>query len=121
MEHAGMQLQYCFTLNVLYTKIANTPLHQECIWKRKAKPNEKSCPLEELRIAKAGYRKNTKQAIKLTTFDPTSLELDNESFMDSPRAGLEEHVPSAVVKQNLKILCQIIIVSSGRRKLLLWK
>ena len=68
-------------LNVLYTEIANTPRHQECIWKRKAKPNEKSCPLEELRIAKAGYRKNTKQPIKLTTFDPTSLELDNESLM----------------------------------------
>ena len=62
---------------------------KECIWKRKAKPNEKSCPLEELRIAKAGYRKNTKQPIKPTTFDPTSLELDNESFMDSLRAGLE--------------------------------
>lgn len=108
-------------LNVLYTEIANTPRHQECIWKRKAKPNEKSCPPEELRIAKAGYRKNTKQPIKPTTFDPTSLELDNESFMDSLRAGLEEHVPSAVVKQNLKILYQMIIVSSGRRKLPLWK
>lgn len=108
-------------LNVLYTKIANTPLHQECIWKRKAKPNEKSCPLGALRIAKAGYGKNTKQPIKPTTFDPTSLELDNESFMDSLRAGLEEHVPSAVVKQNLQILYQMIIVSSGRRKLLLWK
>ena len=54
-----------------------------------------------LRIAKAEYGKNTKQAIKPTTFDPTSFELDNESFMDSLRAGLEEHVPSAVVLQLL--------------------
>ena len=30
---------------------------KECIWKRKAKPNEKSCPLEELKIAKAEYGK----------------------------------------------------------------
>ena len=74
---------------------------KECIWKRKAKPNEKSCPLEELKIAKAEYGKNTKQPIKPTTFDLTSLELDNESFMDSLRAGLEEHVPSAVVLQLL--------------------
>ena len=74
---------------------------KECIWKRKAKPNEKSCPLEELQIAKAEYGKNTKQPIKPTTFDPTSIELDNESFMDSLRAGLEEHVPSQVVLQLL--------------------
>ena len=30
---------------------------KECIWKRKAKPNEKSCPLEELKIAKAECEK----------------------------------------------------------------
>ena len=71
---------------------------------KKSQAKWKVLPPWELRIAKAGYRKNTKQPIKPTTFDPTSLELDNESFMDSLRAGLEEHVPSAVVKQNLKIL-----------------
>ena len=74
---------------------------KECTWKRKAKPNEKSCSLEELKITKAEYGKASKQAIKPTTFDPTSLELDHLSFMDSLRAGLEEHVPSAVLPQLL--------------------
>ena len=45
--------------------------------------------------------KATKQLIKPSTFDPTSLELDNFLFMDSLRAGLEEHVPSAVLLQFL--------------------
>ena len=74
---------------------------KECTWKRKAKPNEKSYSPEDLKIAKAEYGKATKQAIKPTTFYPTSLELDHLLFMDSLRAGLEEHVPSAVLLQLL--------------------
>ena len=38
-----------------------------------------------------------KQAIKPTTFDPTSLELDHLLFVHSLRAGLEEHVTSTVL------------------------
>ena len=57
---------------------------KECTWKRKAKPNKS---LEELKIAKTEYGKATKQAIKPTTFYPTSLELDHLLFMDSLRAG----------------------------------
>ena len=48
---------------------------KEYIWQRKAKPNEKSCPLQELKIGKAEYEKITKQPTKATTFDPTSIEL----------------------------------------------
>ena len=50
---------------------------KECTWKRKAKPNKS---LEELKIAKTEYGKATKQAIKPTTFYPTSLELDHLLF-----------------------------------------
>jgi len=65
---------------------------KERTWKRKAKPNEKSYSAEELKIAKAEYGEATKQAIKPTTFYPTSLELDHLLFMDSLRAKVEEHV-----------------------------
>ena len=74
---------------------------KECTWKRKAKPNEKSYSPEDLKIAKAEYGKATKQAIKPTTFYPTSLKLDHLLFTDSLRAKLEEHVPSAVLLQLL--------------------
>ena len=74
---------------------------KECTWKRRATPNEKSYSPEELKIAKPEYGKATKQTIKPTTFYPTSLELDYLLFMDSLRAKLEEHVPSAVLLQLL--------------------
>ena len=74
---------------------------KECTWKRRAKPNEKSCSLEELKIAKAEYGKTSKQPLKPTSFDPTSVEFDHNSFMECLKTGLEKHVPSAVVLQVL--------------------
>ena len=74
---------------------------KECMWKRTAKPNEKSCSLEDLKISKAEYGKTDKKTLKPTTFDPRSTELEPMSFMDCLKAGLQEHAPSSVILQVL--------------------
>lgn len=53
------------TLNLQLTTTVSNPPPQECSWKRTAKPNEKSCLLDDLNIAKAEYEKTTKIAIKV--------------------------------------------------------
>ena len=85
---------HCLILNVLYTTIANNAQRQKNVIGRE-KPSliMKVLILEGVKIAKTKYGKAAKQAIKLTTFDPTSLELDHLLFTDSLRAGLEEHLP----------------------------
>ena len=85
-----MQACSCSIERTVHNNSQQPSTSKECIWKRKAKPNEKSYSPEELKIAKAEYAKATKQAIKPTTFYPTSLELDHLLFMDSLRAKLEE-------------------------------
>ena len=44
-----------------------------CSWKRKGKPNERSCSLEKLNIAK--YGKASKEPVKPTNFDLSSIEV----------------------------------------------
>ena len=68
---------------------------------KKSQAKWKVLPLWGAKNCQGWVWKNTKQPIKPTTFDPTSLEVDGEPFIVSVRAGLEEHVPSAVVPQLL--------------------
>ena len=41
------------------------------------------------------------EKLKPTSFDPTLVEFDHNSFMECLKTGLEKHVPSAVVLQVL--------------------
>ena len=71
---------------------------KECSWKRKSHPNERSRSLKKLKFAKAEYGKaSTKEPVKQTIFDPSSVKVDHTSFLDLLRSGLEEHVPNAVL------------------------
>lgn len=70
---------------------------KECSWKRKGKPNERSCSLEELKLVKAEYGKASKEPVKPTNFDPSSVKVDHPSLLDLLRSGLEEHMPNAVL------------------------
>ena len=38
--------------------------------------------LEELKIPKAEYGKASKEPVKLTNFDPSSVKVDHPSFLD---------------------------------------
>ena len=60
---------------------------KECSWKRKGKPNERSCSLDELKFAKAEYGKASKEPVKPTNFDPSSVKVDHTSFLDLLRSG----------------------------------
>lgn len=83
--------------NTVHNNLQQSSTSKECNWKRRAKPNEKSCSLDNLKISKAEYGKTDKETLKPTDFDPRSTELDPVTFMDQLKAGLEEHASSAVI------------------------
>lgn len=87
--------------NTVHNNLQLSSTSKECNWKRRAKPNEKSCSLDNLKISKAEYGKTDKETLNPTAFDPRSTELDPVSFMDQLKAGLQEHASSAVILQIL--------------------
>jgi len=82
--------------NTVHNNLQQSPTSKKCSWKRRAKPNKKSCSLHNLKISKDDYGKTDKE-----TLDPRSTELDPVSFMDQLKAGLQEHASSAVILQIL--------------------
>ena len=87
--------------NTVHNNLQQSSTSKECNWTRRAKPNEKSCSLDNLKISKAEYGKTDKETLKPTAFDPRSTELDPVSFMDQLKAGLQQHASSAVILQIL--------------------
>ena len=87
--------------NTVHNNLQQSSTSKECNWTRRAKPNEKSCFLDNLKISKAEYGKTDKETLKPTAFDPRSTELDLVSFMDQLKAGLQQHASSAVILQIL--------------------
>lgn len=74
--------------NTVHNNLQQSLTSKECNWKRRAKPNEKSCSLDNLKISKAEYGKTGKETLKPTGLDARATELDPVSFMDQLKAGL---------------------------------